>query len=186
MSEKFLEDVVTSALFAIRSRQSSKHKAVSWFRIRPSGATDLTIAEIADITGFSPSEVRHLDEDYRREVAEMGQLLRDFVDRADRVLAFRRLLESFDDDMEIHETAEDELLMNVALCQVLLFLSHRGAPLLDAHTRADLCREIQHLLDSSDRGEEMSVVSLRQLRSNLGFALEMATPRPLVAAGDER
>jgi hypothetical protein len=88
--------------------------------------------------------------------------------------------------MEIHETAEDELLMNVALCQVLLFLSHRGAPLLDAHTRADLCREIQHLLDSSDRGEEMSVASLRQLRSNLGFALEMATPRPLVTAGDER
>lgn len=185
MSERLLDDVVTSALTAIRARQSSKHKAVSWFRIRPSGPADLSIAEIADITGFPQSEVRLLDAEYLREVAEMGQLLRDFIDRADRVLAFRRLLESFDDDLEIHEATNDELLMNVTLCQVLLFLSHRGAPLLDADTRADLLREAQRLLDANESGLEFDLASLLRLRANLGFALELATPRPLPALGDD-
>lgn len=184
MSERLLQDVVTSALFAIRSRQSAKHKAVSWFRVRPKGPTNLTIDQIAEATGFEPSEVRLLDEEYRREVAEMGQLLRDFVDRADRVLAFRRLLESFDDDLEVHEATGDDLLMNVSLCQVLLFVMHRGAPLIDTHTRDDLRTAIQGLLDANARGEEMKPELLRRLRSDLGFALDMATPRPLVATGD--
>jgi len=185
MPEKPFDDVVQSALLAIHSRQSSRHKAVSWLRVRPSGPTDLTIGEIAAITGFSRSEVGLLDDEYWREVAEMGRLLLDFVDRADRILAFRRLLESFDGDIEVYEATEDELLMSVTLCQVLVFLSHRGAPLIDVHTRADLRKEIQSLLSDGERGERPSLASLRQLRASLGLILEMATPEPLVRVEDE-
>jgi len=183
MPEKLLEDVVTAALFAIRSRQSDRHKAVSWFRIRPKGPTNLTIEQIADATGFSASEVRLLHREYKREVAEMAELLHDFVDRANRVLAFRRVLESFDDDIERHGNVRDELLVNVSLCQLLIFVSKDGARLLDPHTRADLLADIQSLMDVCLGGDELDQGAIRQLRSKLGHALEMATPKPLPVIG---
>lgn len=179
MSEKWLEDVVTSALFKIRARQCDKAKAISWLRVRPTGQKDLTVAEVAEITGFSPNLVRNLDEKYRREVAEMGQLLRDFVDRADRVLEFRRLLESFDDDFEIFEDSGSTVMIKSLLGLVLCFVSHRGSPLFDRHSRDDLLSSIRELMGDNVACDEAYVESLKSLRMRLDLALEMATPRPL-------
>lgn len=179
MSEKWLEDVVTSALFKIRARQCDKAKAISWLRVRPTGPTDLSNTQIAEITGFTEAEVRYYDESYRREVAEMGKLLRDFIERADRVLEFRRLLESFDDDFEIFEDSGSAVMIKSLLGLVLCFVSHRGSPLFDSHSRDDLLSSIRELMGDNVACDEAYVDSLKSLRMRLDLALEMATPRPL-------
>lgn len=183
MSEKFLEDIVASVLFAIRKRQVPNGRAVAWLRIRPEGPSNLSIEEIADITGLSCREVNRLDQKYQREVAEMGDLLRDFVARADRILEFRRLLEMFDDDFEIFEDSGSDVLMESRLCLINVFLMLRGSPLIDAHTREDLRASMQALMGDHDLSSEAYVEALRSLRSRLGLALEMATPQPLTVDG---
>ena len=179
MSEQLLEDAFTAALFKIRQRRNDSAQHIVWFRIRPDMPRDVEVEEIARVTGYHLDYIRRVEREFLDEVADMGRMLHDFVDRVDRVLEFRNLLAEFDVEVERRRVNEDDFSFEFALGALRHFFVDRGVGLVDETTAQELASDLRQLLDAEQAGafepvEDYDSISLRCHR-----LLDLVTPRPL-------
>jgi hypothetical protein len=180
MSEKLLDDVFTAALYRIRARQPRQAKKVVWFRIRPDAPRDVSAEEIAETLDLKVKYVEDVENAYLNEVGEMAQMLFDFVDRADRVLEFRRLIELI--DQAIMSRRVNKLVGRWSLVhdKVTTFFSGRGRALLDEATARELLEEMERLRKIDEESDSWAPVETYEaLVSHLRVLLALVTPQPL-------
>jgi hypothetical protein len=180
MSEKLLDDVCNAALFGIRARQPRQAKKVIWFRIRPDGPRDVSAEEIAETLDLRVKYVEDVENAYLNEVGEMAQLLFDFVDRADRVLEFRRLVKLIDQAIMSRRKNESRGGWCFVRNEVTTFFSGRGRALLDEVTVSELMEEMGRLREVDEENDsETQVETYEALVNRLRVLLTLVTPQPL-------
>jgi hypothetical protein len=180
MYDQLLDVVFMSAMIRIRNRKNKDAKQIIWFRIRPDKPRDVDVEEIARSLEIDVRRVRQVESDFLNEVSEMNDLLFHFIDRADRILEFRRLTEQLEEEVERCRGETNDSTPGCWLARMSSFFAGRGSALVGEATAIEMIADLDRIKE-----EELTagLADLVEIHGNFAvrcrLLLDLVTPEPL-------